>query len=675
MKRIFIISVLCTLMGLTKTMAQEAYAEFYSNKMTFYYDNNKSSRLGVTYSLDNTYWINDGNNKYTYEVEFSPSFAQARPQSTATWFRDMESLKSIKGLEFLNTEKVTNMQNMFSGCKTLTSLDLSHFKTEQVTNMSFMFSGCEALTSLNVREFNTSNVTDMKFMFQFCKSLTTLNLNNFNTEKVTGMQRMFYYCTSLTNLFVSHFNTENVTDMNNMFCHCEKLTSLDLSSFNPKNVIDMKYMFSCCNKLSQVNLTNFNTEKVTNMSYMFSDCYELTSLDLSSFNTKSVTDMLSMFSQCFSLTSLDLSAFNTINVTRMSNMFANVKKMKSINLCLFNTSKVETMSNIFAYCTELMTIYVGKEWTMSKVTDSKSMFTGCYNLVGGMGTKFDDSHTDGTYAHVDGGTSNPGYLTELIMKYNLWVGSTQVTSSNNNDILGNGKVSYNFATNTLTLEGGIINGQGTSSDATTGYGAGIYSKIDGLTIDVKNNTKVTGANGCSGMLFINNTTITGSALLTASGDKGVHLGSTSSNLTVSGNVTLEADGTTGGITGYRRTRPFENYYSTLTVKDQATVKAKGLGTLADLILEDSHAITSPTGAVWNADQNGVCDKDGKLITDKWVTITVADNRADVNRDGTVDSADIVAVIKEMPDGDKKADVNGDGAIDSADIVAVIKAMK
>ena len=53
----------------------------------------------------------------------------------------------------------------------------------------------------------------------------------------------------------------------------------------------------------------------------------------------------------------------------------------------------------------------------------------------------------------------------------------------------------------------------------------------------------------------------------------------------------------------------------------------------------------------------------------------AENRADVNRDGTVDSADIVAVIKEMPDGDTKADVNNDGAIDSADIVAVIKAMK
>jgi hypothetical protein len=57
------------------------------------------------------------------------------------------------------------------------------------------------------------------------------------------------------------------------------------------------------------------------------------------------------------------------------------------------------------------------------------------------------------------------------------------------------------------------------------------------------------------------------------------------------------------------------------------------------------------------------------------TFDIPANPADVNKDGTVDSADIVAVIKEMPDGDKKADVNGDKVIDSADIVAVIKAMK
>ena len=64
-------------------------------------------------------------------------------------------------------------------------------------------------------------------------------------------------------------------------------------------------------------------------------------------------------------------------------------------------------------------------------------------------------------------------------------------------------------------------------------------------------------------------------------------------------------------------------------------------------------------------------------TNLWKDFLIVEDllSSDVNGDGTVDSADIVAVIKEMPDGDMKADVNGDGVIDSADIVAVIKAMK
>lgn len=39
------------------------------------------------------------------------------------------------------------------------------------------------------------------------------------------------------------------------------------------------------------------------------------------------------------------------------------------------------------------------------------MFSGCTKLIGGAGTKYDSSHTDKAYAHVDGGTGNPGYLT------------------------------------------------------------------------------------------------------------------------------------------------------------------------------------------------------------------------------------------------------------------------
>ena len=66
--------------------------------------------------------------------------------------------------------------------------------------MSTMFSGCSSLTSLNLSNFNTNNVNNMSHMFSNCSSLTSLNLSNFNTNNVTDMRSMFYNCSSLTSL-------------------------------------------------------------------------------------------------------------------------------------------------------------------------------------------------------------------------------------------------------------------------------------------------------------------------------------------------------------------------------------------------------------------------------------------------------------------------------------------
>ena len=42
--------------------------------------------------------------------------------------------------------------------------------------MSFMFSGCNSLTNLNLSNFNTQNVTDMSGMFSGCNSLKKYNI-------------------------------------------------------------------------------------------------------------------------------------------------------------------------------------------------------------------------------------------------------------------------------------------------------------------------------------------------------------------------------------------------------------------------------------------------------------------------------------------------------------------
>ena len=235
-------------------------------------------------------------------VVFDASFANARPKSCYGWFSGCSNLTEIKGIEYLNTEKVTNMQEMFNACSKLTSLNLSNFNTAEVTNMSYMFKSCKALTSLDLTNFNTEKVMDMQGMFWECSDLTSLNLTSLNTENVTDMTGMFKDCTDLTSLDLSNFNTAKVTKMNQMFFQCYALTSLDLSSFNTAEVTKMDNMFKSCNDLTSLDLSNFNTAKVENMKEMFYNSNALTTIYASDkFVTDKVTNSGSMFYGCTEL--------------------------------------------------------------------------------------------------------------------------------------------------------------------------------------------------------------------------------------------------------------------------------------------------------------------------------------------------------------------------------------
>ncbi|WP_337507069.1 BspA family leucine-rich repeat surface protein [Segatella sp.] len=232
---------------------------------------------------ENSAWVEDNmtvgaikkrlGNGTIVHIVFDKSFSTYTPTSLSEFFAYLTNLKTITGLEYLNTAKVTDM--------------------------SYMFESCAKLTSLDVTNFNTGNVTDMSHMFSSCKSLTSLDVIHFNTAKVTYMNEMFFDCKSLTSLDVTHFNTANVTDMYGTFSGCTALTSLDVRNFNTTKVTDMSYMFAHCKALTSLYLTNFNTANVTNMGYMFYNCSSLTTIYASSkFVTTLVSNSIRMFYNC-----------------------------------------------------------------------------------------------------------------------------------------------------------------------------------------------------------------------------------------------------------------------------------------------------------------------------------------------------------------------------------------
>ena len=335
-------------------------------RLTFYYDKERASHVDVTWSIDDTKRVEDRTevpiwveriykkDTITRRVVLDASFRDFRPTTTKQWFARLATVTQIEGLEYLNTENVTNMYGMFSDCSSLTSLDLQHFNTEKVTDMSGMFANCSGLRTLDLQHLNTEKVTNMSWMFATCSGLRTLDLQ--------------------------HLKTENVTNMHGMFANCSGLTSLDLSSFK--------------------------TENVKNIGEMFFGCTGLTSLDLRAFNTSKVEDMEGTFSDCTGLTFLDLSGFVTLNVSSMDDMFYGCTGLITLNLMNFKTANFPSLYRAFENCSNLTTIYCNENWRSSATWH---MFKGCKKLKGAVA--YEEFNTGGEMANPETGyftKKNPG---------------------------------------------------------------------------------------------------------------------------------------------------------------------------------------------------------------------------------------------------------------------------
>ena len=352
----------------------------------------------------------NGQYTYAYKQEGNNSSSLSwRNITTDGWgvmLTDRTSTDAITSslCTYINNKPISSMSNMFVYSQA-TSIDLSNFNTSNVTNMGAMFYKSQA-TTLDLSGFDTSNVKYMSYMFAYSQA-TTLDVSKLNTSNVTNMFYMFID-SQATILDVSNFDTSNVTSMRSMF-EGSQATTLDVSKFDTSKVTDMGWMFKD-NKSTTLDVSNFDTSNVTDMSDMFSSS-KATTLDVSKFDTSKVTNMSSMFSSS-QVTTLDVSNFDTSKVTNMGWMFSS-SQATTLDLSNFDTSRVTSMRSMFYSSSNLKTIYVSSKFVTTVVTNSTNMFTSCYNLVGGAGTKHNTSYDDKTYARIDGGTSSPGYFTSI----------------------------------------------------------------------------------------------------------------------------------------------------------------------------------------------------------------------------------------------------------------------
>jgi surface protein len=174
---------------------------------------------------------------------------------------------------------ITNFQNMFLGCTSLTTINnINFWDTSAIIGMPGMFSGCSLFNQ--ALSFDTSLVTDMSLMFQNCTVFNSAL--TFNTLAVTSMISMFQSCIAFDSP-LTFTSTAAVTTMNSMFQSCNNFNQP--LNFNTVSVIDMGSMFRDATAFNQPLI--FNTVAVTNMANMFQDAPAFQQ-DISSWNISNV---------------------------------------------------------------------------------------------------------------------------------------------------------------------------------------------------------------------------------------------------------------------------------------------------------------------------------------------------------------------------------------------------
>lgn len=413
---------------------------------------------------------------FRYDDGYDSGINTTHVESMKEMFKNCRMLNSIEFGQFFFVFNVKDMSGMFMGCRNLEKIVTKDWSTvhlgtpSPLSNMSSMFEGCESLKSepdfLTNRNFHPENLTSTANMFKDCKSLQTLNLTHFDTRKIKDMSGMLAGCESMTNLNLSSFKTESLKQSANMFnglnttskiyipydisstiypAQVKEQTHPNLIVVYPAQVLklDDELVFLCSDKTysygdkwnrreiqdvysgvdvlddddpkwngrssikkvtfdpsfakvmplttnrwfwrltnleSVVGLEYLNTSEVTDMSSMFQECSKLETLpNFNMLNTQKVTSMASMFEDCYALKELDLSNLNTANVTNMDNMFSTCNSLSELNLSNFNTQNLKSMSGMFNY-TKMLKLRLDKVINLEDVPQ-RNAFVNVKNLL------------------------------------------------------------------------------------------------------------------------------------------------------------------------------------------------------------------------------------------------------------------------------------------------------
>lgn len=261
-----------------------------------------------------------------------PNLSNNKIRKLTGTFQSCYNLTSID-LSTLNSNLIDDLQTTFFECRNLTEIKgIEKLNTSKVTSLYGTFQNCSKLTSLDLSKWNVGLVKEMAYFVASCSNLKTLNITGWKTNQLTTIFSAFQECINLTELDVSGLDVSNVETLSSTFFKCSSLLSLDLSKWNVNNITTFDGLFQDCSSLTDINLSGWITTNAKTMSYMFSNCSSLSTLDLSSMDIRNADNvsnsLIYMLNKCDSLTTIKSPKNINANITLPNNLsMASVKEV------------------------------------------------------------------------------------------------------------------------------------------------------------------------------------------------------------------------------------------------------------------------------------------------------------------------------------------------------------
>lgn len=243
------------------------------------------------------------------------SWNPPEPPETTFWqmqsmFMGCESAIEIVCPSMTNPCSAGSISNMFDGCKSLVSVDISSMDFNNTEGGSDVFKGCESLVEVTMPKMSLGGDAEFFYatsMFEGCTSLKRVDLSAWSGTAILSMEHMFDGCTSLESFtWPEGVSLLNVESLESMFAGCDHLIDVVIYSTAGPDPIGV----------TSQDVPAHGSRETINYEYMFADCSRLRNAYLPSLMTKlyidrpenaSVCSTIGMFYGCDSLENLCLS--------------------------------------------------------------------------------------------------------------------------------------------------------------------------------------------------------------------------------------------------------------------------------------------------------------------------------------------------------------------------------